>query len=115
MLLKRRKRSGEQARGTGKCKMGTKPNLNFSPTNNFISNSLLCSHFSLSCSHDSSPLPVLAELHARAREPSPIPNNKGKWKLIDARKFGYDVSVRPYVRTDFGAGSGGGTGVTGNY
>ena len=60
-----------------------------------------------------SPLPVLAELHARAREPSPIP--KGKWKPIDARKFGYDVSVRPYVRTDFGAGIGGGTGVTGNY
>ena len=60
-----------------------------------------------------SPLPVLAELHARAREPSPIP--KGKWKPIDARKFGYDVSVRPYVRTDFGAGSGGGSGVTGNY
>ena len=27
----------------------------------------------------------------RARERSPIP--KGKWKPIDARKFGYDVSV----------------------
>ena len=94
--------------------MGTKPNLNFSPTNNFISNSLFCSHFSLSCSHDSFPAPRFSGAsRARAREPSPIP--KGKWKPIDARKFGYDVSVRPYVRTDFGAGSGGGTGVTGNY
>ena len=37
--------------------MGTKPNLNFSPTNNFISNSLFCSHSSLSCSHDSFPAP----------------------------------------------------------
>ena len=27
----------------------------------------------------------------RARDRSPIP--KGKWKPIDARKFGYDVSV----------------------
>ena len=55
-----------------------------------------------------SPLPVFTELHARARERIPIP--KGKWKHIDARKFAYDVSVRPYVRTDFGGGSGGWSG-----
>ena len=47
------------------------------------------------------------------RKRSPIP--KGNWKPIGARKFGYDVSVRPYVRTDFGGGSGGGTGGTGNF
>ena len=47
------------------------------------------------------------------RKRSPIP--KGNWNPIGARKFGYDVSVRPYVRTDFGAGIGGGTGVTGNF
>ena len=40
---------------------------------------------------------------------------KVKWKPIDARKFGYDVSIRPYVRRDFGGGSVGGTGGTGNY
>ena len=38
------------------------------------------------------------------RKRSPIP--KGNWKPIGARKFGYDVSVRPYVRTDCGRGSG---------
>ena len=59
------------------------------------------------------PLPVLKELHPRARQRSPIP--KGKWELIHAGKFGYDVTVSPYIRTDFGGGSGGWTGVTGNY
>ena len=108
MLLKRRKRSGEQARGTGKWKMGRKPNLNFSPTSNFISNSLFCSHFSLSCSHDSFPAPRFNGA-SRARA-SGAPYLKENGNLS-----GYDVSVRPYVRTDFGGGSGGGTGGTGNY
>ena len=45
------------------------------------------------------------------RKRSPIP--KGNWKPIGARKFGYDVSVRPYVRTDCGRGSGMGVGLEG--
>ena len=47
--------------------MGTKPNLNFSPTNNFISNSLFAPIFHFPVPMTRSPLPVLAELHARAR------------------------------------------------
>ena len=43
------------------------------------------------------------------RKLSPIP--KGNWKPIDARKFVYDISVRPYVRTDCGLGSGMGVGL----
>ena len=35
--------------------------------------------------------PALKSGAPRARKRSPIP--KGKWKPIDARKFGYDVSV----------------------
>ena len=44
---KRETENGE--RGTGKWKLGTKPYLNPSPISNFISNSLPCSHFFLSC------------------------------------------------------------------
>ena len=40
MLLKRGTGSGERAQGTGKRKMGTKPNLNPCPISKFISNSL---------------------------------------------------------------------------
>ena len=32
----------------------------------------------------------------------PVP--KRKWEPIDAREFGYDVTVRPYVRTNFWGG-----------
>ena len=35
-------------------------------------------------------------------ELAPGPYLKRKWEPIDARKFGYDVTVRPYVRTNFG-------------
>ena len=56
MLLKRG--GGPWAR-TGKWKMGTKPNWNCSPISNFISNSMLCSHFSFS--------------RSRARYPRPVP------------------------------------------
>ena len=54
---------------------------------------------------------LIAEPHARAKRARADPIPKGKWKPIDARKFGYDVSVRPYVLTDCGRGSGMGVGL----
>ena len=55
MLLTQGTGRGKRSRGTGKWKMGTKPNLNTSPISNSISTYyLLCFHFLFS----RSPLPV---------------------------------------------------------
>ena len=45
---------------------------------------------------------VHSRASAHALAPGPI--SKRKWEPIDTRKFGYDVTVRPFVRTNFGGG-----------